>query len=476
MSNNNYIYNTLKNKYKINPLGSLLKYYYIDAKINCCRIDLKPLFDNIQEYDYLKPLQLLAEYYKPDLSPNIYDEIYDELKNQNFKNKMIDYINYDKKLWNSIDHMILQYVKCMPKLFIITLWPRVKNSEAVVNFLKKKGNVYCVKEFNIAYNTARNLIYAIYSDTNRLANEKEIEEKLEYIQWGMGDNIVKIILFDNINNLSISGSKAPFKQEIRLLCAAGDFGKNRGDDFVHINDTFIQTVEYCKLYFHKNSMKFLKRQNLTNFLADKNMTSRMYFQTFKNWLYKEIDPIDWDRFVIYGGSTLYTHGVRPIRDIDGMIMPYREGLRTKNIREKVFTYLYDRKTKFFFLDFGMANSEPHSSWKEVWDIKNKVLFDFLKVKNLNSLCTVPKYYYYYQGIKILTLKYDYAKRYIRRRYTDYADLIALYKTVSTSKKLVLPPIEATDKNLMRKEIHKYMKQKYPELYNEQELNDILKNL
>ena len=54
------------------------------------------------------------------------------------------------------------------------------------------------------------------------------------------------------SNLPISGSQAPLKQKIRNVWLQDD-PKKRGDDFIHINDNFYQTYEYCRLFFNKNS-------------------------------------------------------------------------------------------------------------------------------------------------------------------------------------------------------------------------------
>lgn len=435
-------------------------YYYTNDTINCCKYSEKPMFD-IKEFDYLEPIKRLINYYEDDYIKKYYEQLYDRL-NTYKPTGFLDSSLIKREHLEDIDEMMIDYLKCRPKTFILTLWPLVNKTEDLISFLKKNGNVYYYKEIQLSYNACFNLVYQLYGDATRLKTLKDIKEKLDYIGWGKESNTVRIIVFDNINNLPISGGKAPFKEQIRQLAGKNHTGK-RGDDFVHVNDNYYQTIEYAQIYFHKNSLKFLHKQDLARHLSFKK--SRLYLQTFKNWFIKNIDLIDRDRFIIFGGTVLYTHGIRENRDIDGLVVPYTDKTKTSNFKEKIIKDLYQKNTRFFFLDFGMENSE---AWKESWTEKNKQWYDLMNIKRVEQMTYDREYYYYFQGMKFLCLKYELLRRILRKKITDYADLIATSLVVKNGT-LNLPPVDQQNID----EILKYFKEKYPDLYDEKNIRKIL---
>ena len=155
-----------------------LKYYYTKKPELCCRYKLDPISD-VQPYQFNKALNILDNYYK-DIKSDYYKNLYKESKKYN-KNIL------EQKPDQTLDHIILEYIKFRPNTYIITLWPNVKDKlNELKDLLNKHGNIYYIRKFNLSYNAAKNLIYQMYSDTFRLSTVDKIEEKLEYIGWKKG--------------------------------------------------------------------------------------------------------------------------------------------------------------------------------------------------------------------------------------------------------------------------------------------------
>lgn len=405
----------------------LKKFYYTDPVINCCR-NYRPslLFDDIKEYQYLEPIVRYTKYYQESL-------FHKELLKKMSKKIKLKTLMYSQEDINAIylDEIMLQYVRCRPKTFTIILWPNVddKRQKNVINFLKEHGNVYCVKKISMYYNCAMNVIYQVYSDTSRLSTIKKIKEKLEYTGWGKegekeGD-VVTVVIFDNVKNEKISGSQASFKEQIRKL-AGGDLlnhGK-RGDDFVHINDKFYQTVENCQIFFHGRTLDFLTHQDLNTFL--KLQETRTNFQTLKNWITEMIKPIDQDRLILIGGIPS-AYGVREARDLDGILFDIKTPSRTNYLTEKFKRFLWDKNTNFPFVDFGF--DDVKNFWRDSWTMSNNKIYQIIGVNNKYDLFTSPKNYFYFQGVKMCTIDFDITKRVLRARYSDFGDLYYMAKTL-----------------------------------------------
>jgi len=50
----------------------------------------------------------------------------------------------------------------------------------------------------------------------------------------------------------------------------------------------METIEIAQLFFNKNSLEFLEKQDLANFMDFKMWKSRVMFQTIRKWIYKNI--------------------------------------------------------------------------------------------------------------------------------------------------------------------------------------------
>lgn len=456
------------NRYKIKD--ETVKYFYDVEPQLCCKYDLKPISLDVKPYEFEKAMIFLNEYYK-DIKCDYYKNLVKTAST--IKNIL------DEKPTEDLDHVIYEYIKFRPNTFVITLWPSTLTDNdnndnkftKLIDLLNGHGFVYYVRKFKLSYNAAKNLIYQLYSDVWRLSTEDKIEEKLEYIGWKTKSDVMnfKIVVFEHTSKMRLSGGQAPLKEAIRSIYTQNNNDNRRGDDFLHINDHFYQTVEYCKLYLIKNSLIALHHQSLANYLKPEFKNCRVYTNTVKNWLTQNVDSVDHDRFLFISSTNLYAYGIRPCRDVDGMVgeHPVNETLKLK-----VNEFFSNPKTKFFFADVPMINSE---FWKKEWDDKDKQWFSMIGVKNRDELIFDPKHHFYHNGLKFTTLKVDVYKRIIRSRFSDFVDLMQIKLLADVEFKLPSIPTSKHSKEEFLKLTSEYIDTKYNGL-NKSQIMKVLNTL
>jgi hypothetical protein len=402
-----------------------LQYYYTKWPQLCCKYNLKPISDNIGPFEFNKAISVLDNYYR-DIGSDYYRNLVKEcLKYKDGESLLGQPTN------ETLDHMIGEYIRFRPKTHILTLWPNAQDRlNDLLEILHENGHVYYIKKINLHYDAAKNLIYQLYSDTHRLSDIAKIEEKLEYIGWKKGEVMtIKIIFFDHQSELAISGSVRPLKTMIRDVWIKGT--DLRGDDFVHINDSFYQTYEYSKIYLNKNSLVALHYQDLKHHLSDDLKNGRIYTNTIKKWIVENVEPIDYDRIIFMGSVGLYAYGIRACRDVDGLVSghPVSVDSQTNGLKEKLHKSFYNYKTKFFFADVGMQGTEM---WKEEWNTKDLPWYNLMGIRHIDELIFDPQHYFYFNGIKMISLLNNVRKRVLRKKVSDIGDLLEIERKTNIS--------------------------------------------
>ena len=423
MHNYKSYFNHKKSKFKKskNLLGNLhsdhLKYLPKDINKHLCNINEKPLFPDIKEFDFSSVSKRMKKTFKI--------EHFDKINNTTIIPDTIYSDEIDKVRY--YDELITYYLQCRPKTYIVTCWDRVKSDDIteLVKFLKKNGNVYYIRKFEFTDNQLEALILQLYFDAHRISDIKSIKEKIDYTSTSKGKKTIHVIVFDNVNDHKLSGGKSEFKTDMRNIFMKKYGDKFRGDDYIHINDHFCQTVEYAHLYFNKYSRRQLDNFNLERFFSDNFDDSKKKFLTYKNWLIQHTNLKHRINFSLMSGSTYFAHGLRPIRDLDGMYIDVEPKLDYL-----VKKYFYNYKTKFPFGDIGSEN------WQKSWIEGNKKWYEVLGVSNLKELMYNPRYHYYFLGVKIFRLEHEVLKKMLTKK-KQYPRLLADIYNVNLNTKIVL---------------------------------------
>lgn len=401
-----------------------IRYYHTNKNTKFHPYNINPMFDNIDEYDYITPLNTLAKYHSEN---NYYSNLLnrnlqhlEEASEKRIRLNLMDVISHDDR-----DSIMLQYIKCRRNTFAVTLWkPGMQALDKLVNLLEKEGEVYYIKTIRLTKVGLKNLMFWYYDDFSNESSLKFIEKKLEYVDAVDDNNPVCLIIFDNTQNKNLSGQGSQFKRYLRqfvLDSINANKEKYRGNDVMHINDYFYQTIEYSQLILNDNSIDVLNNQSCQNYLLNGFGLANLKMQTLRSVLYSNLSLLEMDRFIAMGGSLFYAYGVRAFNDIDAIVIGTEPNDSTHLI-SLIERYFSNKSTKFYFLDAGIQGS---SMWNESWSNKDKKILDFLNIVDFKDLALDPKNFFYFQGIKLVTLKYEMLRKLIRNRTEDHVDFMMI---------------------------------------------------
>jgi hypothetical protein len=420
-------------------------FFYLDKESYCCKRDVYSMFDDIDDFDYIKPIKKLAEYYAGS-EPNYYETVVQK---------------YDTKLANplyiydfdyELDEILLQYTKCINNMSVMITWP-VSNISDIkktkfYSELKSNGDIHAIKEIVISQKQLQGIIHQVYYDKGVFKRFEAVQNKAE--RCGKRDNNrIFVIFYKSRDVKTITGTDAPFKVAMRKLLKESSGNKQDLKDnmFLHITDNHLEAIELAKIFCNKNSMRMLQYQRLDRLLKHNFWKSLVFFMTFKSWLYSNIAPIDQIRFMLFSSSVLFTLGLRNMNDLDLLVhyLPTGEKTKTENFFDKIYVHLENEKTKFPFIVDG-ASIKGRTGWCTEDNCSKKYLVEWFEkewpelfgAKSMDDIILNPRFHYYYFGMKIVSLTGDIKRRIQRSRPAAYADLFAIKKFVFD--KLEIPKI------------------------------------
>jgi len=414
----------------------------------CCNKQIKPLYGNIKYKDYLEPL---TKYSKDN--NNIFLSI---LKKKEINDLVIQY-----------------YIKSSIDISIIVIYPSSlkynDNVNEMINILKDKGDIHYIKDLEIDYYMAYNLIFQLYANERRMKTNSEIIYKINRLGFIKDSKVnkIKIIVYTLQDKTKLlNGSSAELKMELRNIFVnedikttsydANDDRYPRGYDYLHVSDNNNQAYEYSGIFFHENSLKFLKKQKSWRLLEM--IKSKMLFNKIKNFMY-EYSQNELEKLMIFSSGVLFTYGIREARDLDCIL------LENNNIKPELIDQL--NKTD---MDISYKGTKE---WSDKWvDELNKRAIIF-GAKDYNDLVINPRFYYYFMGLKIIRLKCDLLLRFRRGRPAQMTDLLVIRQMFNFGYKLKIPEttteyneskmIDITkpvNKNKYLETIHTYLKTRY----------------
>ena len=331
---------------------------------------------------------------------------------------------------------MLEYVKSRKDMFILTLWPLANEIEKVNNFVKyleTVGSVPYVKTVSLSKNTIHNLMFWMYNEFNFQARLDFIKQKLSYSNVVEENNSVTFIFFDNVKHMKISGQNAPDKRVLRgKLLEEFKLDKDpniRGNDVLHINDFFFQTIEYSQMILNKNTLDMLSHQKIDRLTSSFFSDSNLKFQTFRKFIYDNFSLLEINRIIIIGGVLLNAYGLRKFTDIDAIFTSINKDSTEyeKYLESIIYDNFVNKNTKIKFIDLS---KEKSSHWKESLTEKNNAIFEENSIASTIDLVTNTRHHLYFQGVKIYTLNCEIVRKFLRIRdsniFNREKDLMDLY--------------------------------------------------
>ena len=409
--NFNQIINFIKNNYKIDKFNYANTKYYYTSFNNFLPKFIKPMYIGIKTFDYLKPIILLNEKY----NNSYYTKLINTFDKLMFKDRLDLYKTNTNLEEIDLDEMMLQYIKSSENTFIITLWPNLNNFyKEIIKYLEDYGTIYYYKKINLTYRGLINFICSIYDEFENKDILNIALKKVEYFKIKKNqDTEISIIIFDNSNNMLISGQGSRFKKQLRNWCMELlknnfiDMTDIRGNDLVHINDYFYQTIEYSQILLNSNSINLLNNRLYENIYNKFYNETFLKVETYRKFIYSNFNLEVINSTLILGGILLYFYGLRNANDIDGICINYTEEY---NYLEKMIKGFSESKTKINFIDFGITNSKY---WRESWDTLNQTIGDYFDITDYKEMCFNPKFHCYFKGIKMYLVEYEIYRKIIR---------------------------------------------------------------
>jgi hypothetical protein len=170
------------------------------------------MYENIEPYDYIQPIKNLYIRYQAEYYKNLIKEYDFDPK---AKKRLDQYKNIDTI---DLDEIMLQYVKTRSNSFVITLWPVLLDIiDDIIKYLESFGNIYYKKIIEFEPKGFINYICSIYDEFSNKDILKIALNKYEWMQNSLSKktNKICIIIFDNVNQLKLSGQASEFKSNLR---------------------------------------------------------------------------------------------------------------------------------------------------------------------------------------------------------------------------------------------------------------------
>lgn len=390
---------------------------YKNAKWCCTNKQIKPLYDDIKYKDYFEPIKR-------------YSKENDDVFNDIIKKKEIN------------DYVMQYYIKASTDISIIVIYPNAlkhpKLVDQLIVKLKKNGDIHYIKDMEIDYYMAYNIVYQLYATEERMKNNSSIQYKIQRLGFNINNfDKIKIIVYTLINKENpINGQSAKFKMELRDIFVQEDIKTTiykpeqdeypRGYDYLHISDDNNQSYEYSGIFFHENTLKFLKRQKTWRLLY-MNKTQKL-LNLMKNFFY-DYSLNEFEKLMIFSSGVLFTYGIREANDIDCILIENNiikpSDIETKLDKDIDITY--------------KGTKEYNQQWEDELNNRAKMF----NAKDYKELITNPKYYYYFMGFKIIRLKFDLILRFKRNRPAQFTDLLVIRQMFNLGYKLTIPKSNIT---------------------------------
>ena len=273
------------------------------------------------------------------------------------------------------DIMAIEYAKLKKNTYLAIVFPSAKGKETIVEkIFDQNCKIVYKKEITLSEKGLFNLVKQIYSDEiwsgNYKANFKE--ERAKAKDCYLKDGILNAYLLeaDDLNSI------AEAKEEVRKVF-------NIGNNSIHTTDFNKDTIKIAELLFNNNTILYL---NNTNYLFNEKI--EMLINEYKAWI--NINNYNKDHFCIDGSLIMTLYGIREAEDLDFLSLDSR-------------------------LDSGIKDVNIHNEEEKYHE------------KKVDDLIMDPDNYFYYNGLKCITLQQIKKMKLIRDELKDKKDIILINK-------------------------------------------------
>lgn len=268
------------------------------------------------------------------------------------------------------DFMAFEYCKLKKNTYVAVVFPSAIGGWSEINsILEESGSIVYAKKANFSSRGIFNLVSQIYDGEPWCGSQKDsfegIREKSNSCFSSGRETRVFLIESDSLEKVKEA------KIKIRTFFKIGNHS-------IHISDYHEESVEMAKMLFNENSIHFTNHAEIGKY--QKNQT---FFNEFREHVISQNGNLD--LFCIEGSSVMAAYGIREANDLD-FIHCSREYIESDN--------------KY------ISNHNDESIYH---------------VKTRDDLIFNPENYFYYKGIKFLTLENLYSMKRKRGEIKDIDD-------------------------------------------------------
>lgn len=286
---------------------------------------------------------------------------------------------------NILEQAILEYIRLKQNTYIISLFPATKHKkiEKTINEINKYATIIYEKDIRLSIKGMQNFVIQLYKGEKWLGTSEDNHHGafISAKERAGDESYTKLVFIEcnDFQNLKI------LKERIRKIYSIGN-------NSIHINDTYEETLRISEQVLNKNAEFLFNNLDIS---FDIRFISEL--EKFKNIL--KILNLNKDNFVIDGSATLSILGLRKANDLDSLnIMDDTSELCEHDFNSHNYQIQYYNKTLdeliynpenyFYFNGLKFTNPELISEMKnsrgENKDITDVQLINTLLQKKNNS--------------------------------------------------------------------------------------------
>jgi len=291
------------------------------------------------------------------------------------KQKLNHYLFADNKLELFCDKAAFEFCKSNQKTGMVIIWPvAIRNDlqEKILDSLNNFSDIAYVKEFTLSKNGGRNLLKQIHY--GKVWWDVNIESELDKRFLDIQDNPVIAVVFKPRQISDIRRWKKEFRNTLGL--AKSSYHVTDPDCLEHLGiqctcelseqALYAETLKHAKLILNDNSIHYLNYSSGNDFDKFKTL-----FSKYVKWI--EQNDLVSGKFCLDNGAVLSAYGIRDVHDLD---------------------FLFAENS----ITTGLKDIDCHNGHFN--GILKQNSYDFNRLDVINN----PKYHFYYQGYKIISLE------------------------------------------------------------------------
>jgi hypothetical protein len=359
----------LKNIYETDIIHQIHSSLLHKDKFTMAQLNnVEQLFVDINEYEYMKPIHKLAEYF----DKNIYlDNLTKYTTSEPIALHKYNYIKISER-----DVIMNYYMKCRKNMRII-----ITNVNEYVKTLEDNIKISYIKNIFFTKDEYKSLLFFL--------------NKNNYTEFINNINDINSINYKNISD----------NNELCFIFYESNLNKFEIKDIIHHTQNFIETIELGEMILNENSIKLIKQMKLNDFTSSFMGRTNLFIQTMRIWQNQNLSLLEKERLLLTGDIYYSTFGLKSTNNINGIFISRNSSLDEteyeKYLEKIIMSDLTDSNSKIFFMNITKENSKSYNKI-------NKYCIDKLisngKISNSLDLIFDPKNYYYYCGLKIVDIE------------------------------------------------------------------------